>query len=147
MKQYNCKNCGSPIEHSYNHRCPYCNTLFDFNEFTKNVSQIDVQKYFILCNTTIKIEDRKFVHEKNETETSVFFEQNGNMNNNKYGTDQGIIYSLLQYEKDGKTWSYNEANDIIEKCKEEHKVIPKFYEKFTDEYKKIKNTMHRVFFI
>lgn len=31
MKQYNCKNCGAPLEHSYNHKCPYCNTLFDFN--------------------------------------------------------------------------------------------------------------------
>ena len=32
MEQRNCKNCGAQIEHSYNHRCPYCNTLFDFNE-------------------------------------------------------------------------------------------------------------------
>lgn len=40
MKQYNCKNCGAPIEHSYNHRCPYCNTLFDFNEPEKNVIEV-----------------------------------------------------------------------------------------------------------
>ena len=32
MKQRNCKNCGSPLEHSYNHKCPYCGTLYDFNE-------------------------------------------------------------------------------------------------------------------
>ncbi len=31
MEQRNCKNCGAPIEHSYNHKCPYCKTLFDFN--------------------------------------------------------------------------------------------------------------------
>lgn len=30
--QRNCKNCGSPLEHSYNHKCPYCGTLYDFNE-------------------------------------------------------------------------------------------------------------------
>lgn len=35
MEQRNCKNCGAQIEHSYNHRCPYCNTLFDFNELDK----------------------------------------------------------------------------------------------------------------
>jgi len=32
MKQRNCKNCGAPLEHSYNHKCKYCNTLYDFNE-------------------------------------------------------------------------------------------------------------------
>ena len=32
MEQRNCKNCGSPLEHSYNHKCPYCGTLYDFNE-------------------------------------------------------------------------------------------------------------------
>jgi len=31
MIQRNCKNCGSPLEHSYNHKCPYCGTLYDFN--------------------------------------------------------------------------------------------------------------------
>ena len=31
MKQRNCKNCGSALEHSYNHKCPYCGTLYDFN--------------------------------------------------------------------------------------------------------------------
>ena len=37
MKQRNCKNCGSPLEHSYNHRCPYCGTLYDFNEPEENI--------------------------------------------------------------------------------------------------------------
>lgn len=26
----NCPNCGAPIEHRYNHKCPYCNTFFDY---------------------------------------------------------------------------------------------------------------------
>lgn len=29
---YHCKVCGANIEHLYNHRCPYCRTLLDFNE-------------------------------------------------------------------------------------------------------------------
>lgn len=29
--QRNCKNCGAPIKHSYNHKCEHCGTLFDFN--------------------------------------------------------------------------------------------------------------------
>lgn len=32
MTQRNCKNCNAPIQHSYNHRCEYCGTLYDFNE-------------------------------------------------------------------------------------------------------------------
>lgn len=36
MKQYNCKNCGAPVEHSYNHKCPYCHSLLDFNEPIEN---------------------------------------------------------------------------------------------------------------
>ena len=32
MKQYNCKNCGAPVEHTYNHRCKYCDSILDFNE-------------------------------------------------------------------------------------------------------------------
>lgn len=36
MKQYNCKNCGAPIEHTYNHTCPYCHSICDFNEPEEN---------------------------------------------------------------------------------------------------------------
>lgn len=25
----NCPNCGAPIEHKYNHQCPYCKTMLD----------------------------------------------------------------------------------------------------------------------
>jgi hypothetical protein len=41
MEQRNCKNCGAPIEHSYNHRCKYCDTLIDFNEPEMNTIQVD----------------------------------------------------------------------------------------------------------
>ena len=40
MEQRNCKNCGSPIEHSFNHKCKYCGTLFDFNEPQENTIEI-----------------------------------------------------------------------------------------------------------
>lgn len=40
MKQRNCKNCGAPLEHSYNHKCNYCGTLFDFNEPEENTITI-----------------------------------------------------------------------------------------------------------
>ena len=40
MIQRNCKNCGSPIEHSFNHKCKYCGTLYDFNEPEENVVEV-----------------------------------------------------------------------------------------------------------
>lgn len=40
MIQRNCKNCGSPIEHSFNHKCKYCGTLYDFNEPEENVIEV-----------------------------------------------------------------------------------------------------------
>lgn len=40
MIQRNCKNCGSPIEHSFNHRCKYCGTLYDFNEPEENTIEV-----------------------------------------------------------------------------------------------------------
>lgn len=40
MEQYNCKNCGAPIKHSYNHRCEYCGTIVDFNEPEDNTLEI-----------------------------------------------------------------------------------------------------------
>ena len=40
MTQRNCKNCGSPLEHSYNHKCKYCGTLYDFNEPEENVVEV-----------------------------------------------------------------------------------------------------------
>lgn len=35
----NCKNCGAPIEHRYNHRCPYCGTFQDFS--INKIKEID----------------------------------------------------------------------------------------------------------
>jgi hypothetical protein len=41
MEQRNCKNCGAPIEHSFNHKCPYCGTLFDFNVNEKDITKVE----------------------------------------------------------------------------------------------------------
>lgn len=41
MEQRNCKNCGAPIEHSFNHKCPYCGTLFDFNVNENDITKVD----------------------------------------------------------------------------------------------------------
>ena len=43
MKQYNCKNCGAPIKHTYNHRCEYCNSIIDFNEPKEDVVEFKAQ--------------------------------------------------------------------------------------------------------
>ena len=43
MKQYNCKNCGAPIEHTYNHMCPYCHSICDFNEPEENVVEVKAE--------------------------------------------------------------------------------------------------------
>lgn len=40
MVQRNCKNCGSPIEHSFNHKCKYCGTLYDFNDPEEDVIEV-----------------------------------------------------------------------------------------------------------
>lgn len=41
MKQYNCKNCGANIKHTYNHICEYCGSIIDFNEPIENVVKVD----------------------------------------------------------------------------------------------------------
>lgn len=47
----NCPNCGAPIEHVYNHQCPYCKTIHNFNveekeeinpRYLRNVKLVDV---------------------------------------------------------------------------------------------------------
>lgn len=43
MTQRNCKNCGAPLEHSYNHKCKYCGTLYDFNEPKEKTIKITPQ--------------------------------------------------------------------------------------------------------
>lgn len=39
--QRSCKNCGAPLKHSYNHRCEYCGTLYDFNEPEENIKRYE----------------------------------------------------------------------------------------------------------
>jgi len=41
MKQYNCKNCGAPVKHTYNHRCEYCNSILDFNVSEKDIVKVN----------------------------------------------------------------------------------------------------------
>lgn len=41
MKQYNCKNCGANIKHTYNHKCEYCGSIVDFNEPIEDVVKVD----------------------------------------------------------------------------------------------------------
>ena len=43
MIQRNCKNCGSPLEHSFNHKCKYCGTLYDFNESKEDLVSVTPQ--------------------------------------------------------------------------------------------------------
>ena len=43
MKQYKCKNCGAPVEHSYNHRCPYCHAIFDFNIKENEIEEVKIE--------------------------------------------------------------------------------------------------------
>ena len=43
MKQYNCKNCGAPVEHTYNHRCKYCNSILDFNEPKEDAIEVKAE--------------------------------------------------------------------------------------------------------
>ena len=43
MKQYNCKNCGAPIEHTYNHQCPYCKSILDFNEPKEDTVEFKIE--------------------------------------------------------------------------------------------------------
>ena len=43
MIQRNCKNCGSPLEHSFNHKCKYCGTLYDFNEPKEDLVSVTPQ--------------------------------------------------------------------------------------------------------
>lgn len=58
MKQYNCKNCGAPLEHSYNHKCPYCNSLFDFNEPKENTIEAKPED---LINIELRQVERAFI--------------------------------------------------------------------------------------
>lgn len=40
MNQYNCKNCGAPIKHTFNHQCEYCKSIIDFNVPEENVTEV-----------------------------------------------------------------------------------------------------------
>lgn len=54
IKNYNnCPNCGAPIEHKYNHQCPYCKTMLDMRvsetkeinpRYMKNVRLVRIEQ-------------------------------------------------------------------------------------------------------
>lgn len=60
MIQRNCKNCGSPIEHSFNHKCKYCGTLYDFNEPEENTIEVKPED---LINVELKDISRTPIHD------------------------------------------------------------------------------------
>lgn len=82
MKQRNCSNCGAPLEHSYNHQCKYCGTLYDFNEPEEKTVRLHpyelvdlkyrgVEKDFISNSLLIRFEGYKLEEPK-------VYEHNGN---------------------------------------------------------------------
>lgn len=60
MIQRNCINCGAPLEHSYNHRCKYCGTLYDFNELEENVVEVKPED---LINVELREIQRTPIHD------------------------------------------------------------------------------------
>lgn len=84
MIQRNCKNCGSPIEHSYNHKCKYCGTLYDFNEPIENTIEVKPED---LINVELRDISRTPIHESlillisgYKLSTPKVYEYNGNNN-------------------------------------------------------------------
>ena len=82
MEQRNCKNCGAPLQHSYNHKCKYCGTLFDFNEPQEetvelhsydmvNLKYRGIEEDFITHSLLMKFEGLKI-------EAPKIYEYNGN---------------------------------------------------------------------
>ena len=68
--QDHCINCGAPLEHSYNHKCSYCGSLFDFNEPKEDVVEcrsydlvdvkfVDAEKDFISNSILLLFEGYK----------------------------------------------------------------------------------------
>ena len=80
MVQRNCKNCNAPIQHSYNHRCEYCGTLFDFNEPKEETIEfnsrdmIDVR--FISCDERIETNSIILTFEGTLSEKPKIYENN-----------------------------------------------------------------------
>lgn len=57
MIQRNCKNCGAPLEHSFNHKCSYCGTLYDFNEPEENTIKVNPEDLFDIKLRNVKISE------------------------------------------------------------------------------------------
>ena len=83
MVQRNCKNCGAPIQHSYNHKCPYCDTLYDFNEPTDNVVEVKPEDLYDIhlvdvYKTPIRVFATVFVFHGYKLDKPKVYEYNGN---------------------------------------------------------------------
>lgn len=59
IEQRYCKNCGSPLQHSYNHQCPYCKTLYDFNAPQEQVVEVKPED---LVDVELKWIEQGFLH-------------------------------------------------------------------------------------
>ena len=123
MKQYNCKNCGAPIEHSYNHKCPFCGTLFDFNEPIENIVEVKPEDLINIELKDISCEMPK-VFEYNSNGVYISKVENY-INPPKCGFCIEIpIYKIKQYGIDYIMSSirstgvrYNELNNIFDQVK------------------------------
>lgn len=88
MIQRNCKNCGAPIQHSYNHKCPYCATLIDFNEPKEKTVECKPEQLINLDLIDIDLNpislDFIFKFTGYKLEDSIIYEVNGNTFISKY---------------------------------------------------------------
>ena len=82
MIQRNCKNCGAPVKHSYNHKCEYCGTLFDFNESSENIQKIKPEDLSDIALRRVQIEYFKdkliLIFDGYKRELPEIFEYNAN---------------------------------------------------------------------
>ncbi len=59
----NCPNCGAPIEHYYNHKCPYCNTFLkntdnevkDLSNYDLKFQDLEIEKSSCYCGYLLRL--------------------------------------------------------------------------------------------
>ena len=140
--QRSCKNCGAPLKHSYNHRCEYCGTLYDFNEPEENIKRYDpdnlvdvklesversiIRNSFILYFTGYYLKPPK-VYETNMKDNEVEFvsEMQNYINPPKVGLKIEVDERDLVEGGEGYLWNilcfqglYHQAPRIMEQLKE-----------------------------
>lgn len=70
-----------------------------------------------------------------------FFKNSGSPSNSTYGVNQGSITDLCVYTLDGKKYSYRQARDMINKAKDNGRVLPRFNKEGTLEYFALKDKL------